>query len=161
MNDTVIRIGELARRSGVPASALRFYEEQGLIASLPRTGGPRRYPRETLRRVGFIRIAQNVGLTLADIHAALATLPEQRTPTRHDWERLSRAWQPLLQARIDQLTALRNQLGSCIGCGCLSLKACKLYNPDDAAGRLGSGARYLLGDRAQDAMRFADREDAE
>jgi MerR family redox-sensitive transcriptional activator SoxR len=146
MNEPVITIGELAKRSGVAASAIRFYEEQGLISSTRTAGGQRQYQRETLRRVGFIRAAQAVGLNLSEIRSALETLPGQRTPTKRDWERLSRAWQPLLQERIDGLIALRDQLASCVGCGCLSLKSCSLYNPQDVAQRRGSGARYLLGD---------------
>lgn len=141
-----IAIGELARRSGVPASALRFYEERGLIAGGRSASGRRQYPRHVLRRVGFIRAAQNVGLALDEIAAALASLPEGRTPTKADWQRLSAGWTPLLDARIAALTRLRDQLGACIGCGCLSLKACKLYNPQDRAAGKGSGARYLVGD---------------
>ncbi|MGA7812696.1 redox-sensitive transcriptional activator SoxR [Caballeronia sp.] len=149
MNETVITIGELAKRSGVATSAIRFYEEQGLISSTRTSGGQRQYRRETLRRVGFIRAAQAVGLNLSDIGSALDTLPGQRTPTKKDWERLSRAWQPMLQERIDTLIALRDQLASCVGCGCLSLKSCSLYNPGDVARRRGSGARYLLGDTSR------------
>jgi MerR family redox-sensitive transcriptional activator SoxR len=149
MNETVVAIGELAKRSGVAASAIRFYEEQGLISSSRTEGGQRQYRRETLRRVGFIRAAQAVGLNLAEIRSALETLPGRRTPTKQDWERLSRAWQPLLQERIDGLIALRDQLASCVGCGCLSLKSCSLYNPQDVAKRRGSGPRYLLGDTAR------------
>ena len=145
-----LAIGSLARRAGVPASTLRFYEDQGLIRGSRSAGNQRRYPKETLRRVAFIRIAQSVGLSLDEIRQALATLPEQRTPTVADWARLSRAWQPLIQARIDAMTRLRDQLDACIGCGCLSLKACKLYNPQDAAARLGAGPRYLLGHRPAD-----------
>jgi MerR family redox-sensitive transcriptional activator SoxR len=148
VNDTVISIGELAQRSGVATSAIRFYEDQGLINSTRTAGGQRQYRKDTLRRVGFIRAAQAVGLNLSDIRAALETLPGRRTPTKQDWERLSRSWQPLLTERIDRLLALRDRLASCVGCGCLSLKSCALYNPDDAAGRRGSGARYLLGDTA-------------
>jgi MerR family transcriptional regulator, redox-sensitive transcriptional activator SoxR len=149
MNETVMTIGELAKRSGVATSAIRFYEEQGLIVSTRTEGGQRQYRRDTLRRVGFIRAAQAVGLNLAEIRSALETLPGRRTPTKQDWERLSRKWQPLLQSRIDGLIALRDQLASCVGCGCLSLKACALYNPDDAARRRGSGARYLMGDTSR------------
>jgi MerR family redox-sensitive transcriptional activator SoxR len=149
MNETVITIGELAKRSGVATSAIRFYEEQGLISSTRTSGGQRQYRRETLRRVGFIRAEQAVGLNLSDIRSALDTLPGQRTPTKRDWERLSRAWQPMLQERIDTLIALRDQLASCVGCGCLSLKSCSLYNPDDVARRRGSGARYLQGDTSR------------
>jgi MerR family transcriptional regulator, redox-sensitive transcriptional activator SoxR len=158
MNDSVITIGELASRSGVASSAIRFYEEQGLIGSTRTEGGQRRYPRDVLRRVGFIRAAQAVGLNLAEIRAALATLPGQRTPTKQDWQRLSRTWQPLLQERIDALVALRDQLASCVGCGCLSLKACSLYNPGDAARRRGSGPRYLRGDTSRAVLAGADHE---
>ncbi|WP_321888286.1 redox-sensitive transcriptional activator SoxR [Paraburkholderia bannensis] len=162
MNESAISIGELAKRSGVAPSAIRFYEEQGLISSSRTAGGQRQYRRETLRRVGFIRAAQAVGLNLSEIRSALDTLPGQRTPTKRDWERLSRAWQPLLQARIDGLIALRDQLASCVGCGCLSLTACSLYNPDDVARRRGSGARYLLGDTSRSVLveDAADKRDA-
>lgn len=142
----LIAIGELARRAGMAASALRFYEAQGLIAGVRSAGGRRLYPRHVLRRVAFIRAAQALGLGLADIQAALAGLPDGRTPTKADWQRLGRGWQPLIDARIASLQRLRDKLAGCIGCGCLSLKACALYNPDDAAGSLGEGARYLAGD---------------
>jgi MerR family redox-sensitive transcriptional activator SoxR len=144
--DSWIPIGELARRSGIAASALRFYEDAGLLSSARSEAGRRQYPRGVLRRVAFIRAAQAVGLTLDDIRAALATLPDGRTPTPADWQRLSRGWQPLLDERIAALTRLRNQLSSCIGCGCLSLSKCALYNPGDKAALKGSGPRYLLGD---------------
>lgn len=145
--DSWLTIGALAQRAGVATSAVRFYEAQGLLRGSRTEGNQRRYAKETLRRVAFIRIAQGVGLSLDEVRAALATLPEQRTPTPADWARLSRAWKPLIDARIAALAALRDQLDSCIGCGCLSLKTCKLYNPADSAARLGSGPRYLLGDR--------------
>jgi len=150
MKETSISIGELARRSGVASSAIRFYEEQGLISSGRTEGGQRQYRRDALRRIGFVRAAQAVGLNLAEIRSALATLPGQRTPTKQDWQRLSRTWQPMLQERIDALIALRDQLASCVGCGCLSLKACSLYNPGDIARSKGSGARYLMGDSSGD-----------
>lgn len=143
----VLAIGELARRAGVAASALRFYEQQGLIAGGRSAGGRRLYPRHVLRRVAFIRAAQAVGLGLGEIRAALDSLPDGRTPTPADWQRLGRAWQPLLDERIAALQRLRDQLASCIGCGCLSLKACALYNPADRAAAQGAGARYLAGDR--------------
>ena len=146
MNETLISIGELSERAGVPHSALRFYEAQGLLKSARTAGGQRRYARDMLRRVAFIRSAQNVGLRLEDIVAALAQLPESRTPTKSDWTRLSKRWCSVLDERIHALVALRDQLDQCIGCGCLSLTACKLYNPADAAGVRGSGPRYLLGD---------------
>ena len=144
-----VEIGTLARRAGVAASALRFYEAQGLLAGSRSEGGRRRYPRAALRRVAFIRVAQSVGLSLTDIRAALDTLPDQRTPTQADWQRLSRSWQPLLDARIAALTQLRDQLSACIGCGCLSMQKCKLYNPADGAAGLGAGARYLMGDSSK------------
>lgn len=148
MAENLITIGALARRAGVAASTLRFYETQGLLGSTRTGGGQRQYPRSTLRRVAFVRVAQSVGLNLQQIAAALATLPDGRTPTRADWQRLSRAWAPLLDERIATLQRLRDQLGTCIGCGCLSLQRCKLYNPNDAAAARGAGPRYLLGDRA-------------
>ena len=148
--DGWIPIGELARRSGVAASALRFYEEAGLLASGRSESGRRQFSRSSLRRVAFIRAAQAVGLSLDDIRAALATLPDGRTPNQADWQRLSRGWQPLLDARIAALTQLRDQLNSCIGCGCLSLTKCALYNPGDKAATRGAGARYLLGDRSSE-----------
>ena len=147
--DHCIPIGELARRSGLAASALRFYEDAGLLASSRSESGRRQYPRSGLRRVAFIRAAQAVGLTLDEIRAALAALPDGRTPTQADWQRLSRGWQPLLDARIAALTRLRDQLSSCIGCGCLSLSKCALYNPADKAAAKGAGARFLLGDKPE------------
>jgi MerR family transcriptional regulator, redox-sensitive transcriptional activator SoxR len=145
-----VSIGELAARTDVAPSALRFYEAQGLIRSVRTGGGQRRFPREVMRRVAFIRIAQRVGLTLDEIRAALASLPRSRTPTPADWARLSKAWRPRLDEQIAVLTRLRDQLSSCIGCGCLSLKACALYNGEDRAAALGAGPRYLLGDRPSD-----------
>jgi len=143
-----IAIGDLAKRSGIAASALRFYEEQGLISSERSAGGHRHYARTELRRVAFIGAAQNVGLTLEQIRSALQGLPEGRTPTAADWTRLSREWRPLIDARIAALTQLRDQLDACIGCGCLSLKKCALYNPGDSAAERGSGPRYWLGDKS-------------
>lgn len=139
-----LTIGEVAERAGVSASALRFYEREGLIGSTRSDGGQRRYQREVLRRVAFVRAAQRVGLSLDGIRDALATLPDGRTPTTPDWARLSRSWRPLLDARIAELERLRDRLDSCIGCGCLSLGACTLANPDDAAAADGPGARWLL-----------------
>ena len=146
MSEAFIAIGDLARRAGVAASALRFYESQGLIHAARSDGGRRHFPRSTLRRVAFVRAAQAVGLTLEEIKAALATLPDGRTPTKADWALLSAAWRPSIDARIAALTRLRDALTSCIGCGCLSMEACALYNPADTARRRGAGARYLLGD---------------
>lgn len=145
-----VSIGELAARTDVAPSALRFYEAQGLIRAVRSTGGQRRFPREVIRRVAFVRIAQRVGLTLDEIRTALASLPKSRTPTKADWARLSRTWRPRLDEQIGVLTRLRDQLTSCIGCGCLSLKACALYNGGDRAATLGAGPRYLLGDRPSD-----------
>lgn len=136
-------IGEVARRSGMAASALRFYETLGLISSQRSAAGRRRYPRSVLRRLAFIRAARNVGLSLDEIGDALATLPEGRSPTKADWERLSRSWRSRLDEQIDGLMALRDGLTSCIGCGCLSLRHCALANPGDVAASAGSGARYL------------------
>ncbi|AXE32136.1 redox-sensitive transcriptional activator SoxR [Chromobacterium phragmitis] len=144
METFTISIGRLAKRTGVAASALRFYESKGLIHSVGEAGKTRRYRRDAMRRVSFIRVAQAMGMSLQDIGAALAGLPQQRTPTADDWARISRNWRPLLQARIDALCRLRDQLDSCIGCGCLSLERCRLYNPEDAAGERGSGPRFLL-----------------
>lgn len=139
-----LSIGDLARRAGVATSALRFYEAEGLIAGVRSSGGHRRYPRHVLRRVGFIRAAQSVGLTLPAIRAALATLPEGRTPSKADWTRLAGPWRTILDERIAALQRLRDQLDGCIGCGCLSMKSCALYNPNDAAGDQGTGARFLM-----------------
>ena len=139
-----LTIGELAERSGVAASALRFYEQRGLIASERTGGNQRRYRRAMLRRVAVIRAAQAVGLSLEEIGAALERLPDGRTPTKRDWERLSRSWQSTLDARIAALQDLRDDLTGCIGCGCLSLQRCSLLNPGDVAAGSGSGPRYLL-----------------
>jgi MerR family redox-sensitive transcriptional activator SoxR len=149
----LIDIAELAARSGVAASALRFYEAEGLIEAFRSPGKRRRFPRATLRRLAFIRAAQAVGLTLEEIKAALARLPQQRTPTKADWEKISTEWAPLLDEKIAALTRLRGALTSCIGCGCLSLANCALYNPGDAARVKGAGARYLLGDDPLQFMR--------
>jgi MerR family transcriptional regulator, redox-sensitive transcriptional activator SoxR len=140
----LLTIGELAARSGVAASALRFYEARGLIQSTRSGGNQRRYPRPQLRRVAFIRIAQRVGLSLDEIAEALATLPGGRTPNKSDWARLSAAWQDRLNEQIGLLERLRDRLTSCIGCGCLSLQRCKISNPDDALAEEGAGPRYLL-----------------
>jgi MerR family redox-sensitive transcriptional activator SoxR len=143
----LLTIGEVARRSGVAASALRFYEERGLIISERAGSGHRRYPRPVLRRVAFIVFAQRIGLTLDEIGAELAGLPPERVPDRRDWSRLSRRWAARIDARIAELERLKLGLAECIGCGCLSLERCRLANPDDRAGRLGPGPRYWVGDR--------------
>jgi MerR family redox-sensitive transcriptional activator SoxR len=142
----LMTIGEIARRSGVATSALRFYESEGLIQSERNESGHRRYHADVLRRVSFIRTAQLVGLSLGEIRQALSSLPDGRTPNARDWERLARSWQPVLDERIRLLTRMRDQLDSCIGCGCLSLTACGLWNPGDIAAETGDGPRYLLSD---------------
>jgi MerR family redox-sensitive transcriptional activator SoxR len=142
----LLTIGETARRSGVATSALRFYESRGLIRSQRVEGNHRRYNRATLRRIAIIRVAQTLGFSLAEIGQAFESLPEQRNPTRRDWERLSTRWGRQLEQRIAALQNLRDQLDGCIGCGCLSLNRCALYNAGDGAASLGDGPRYLLGD---------------
>ena len=138
-----LTIGQLAERSGVATSAIRFYESRGLLTSVRTTGNQRRYPQSTLRRVAFIRTAQRIGLSLDEIGAALATLPEGRTPTKSDWHRLSNAWRPRLDEQIRRIELLRDRLDRCIGCGCLSLKSCWLTNPDDEMAADGPGAVLL------------------
>jgi MerR family redox-sensitive transcriptional activator SoxR len=142
-----LSIGEVARRSGVASSALRFYEQRGLIASERAGSGHRRYPRPVLRRIAFIVFAQRIGLTLNEIAAELAKLPEHQAPTRRDWSRLSSSWSARIDQRIAELERLRAGLTECIGCGCLSLDRCKLANPNDRAARGGPGPRYWLQDR--------------
>ncbi len=141
-----LAIGDFAARSGVAPSALRYYEKQGLLRSRRTGGGQRRYARAELRRLAFVRIAQRVGLSLDEIKNALSTLPDERTPTKADWERLSRRWQDRLDEQIALLERLRDNLTGCIGCGCLSLRRCALSNPDDTMASKGPGPRYLLGD---------------
>ena len=141
-----LTIGEMATRSGVRTSTLRYYEERGLISSERTPGGQRRYARETLRRVAVIRAAQILGLTLEEIRGALSELPQARTPDRYDWERLSQTWRSSLEARIAELQALRDKLSGCIGCGCLSLENCSIFNSGDRAAGAGAGPRYLFGE---------------
>ncbi len=143
----LLTIGETARRSGVAASALRFYEERGLISSERAGSGHRRFPRPVLRRIAFIVFAQRVGLSLEEIGAELAKLPPQQAPNRRDWSRLSATWSSRIDQRIAELERLKAGLTECIGCGCLSLDRCKLANPGDRAARLGAGPRYWIGDR--------------
>ena len=138
-----LTIGQLSARSGVATSALRYYEDLGLIASERSAGNQRRFPQHMLRRVAFIRSAQRVGLTLDEVAEALATLPAGRTPTKADWSRLSRAWRPRIDEQIARLELLRQRLDSCIGCGCLSLRTCALNNPEDEAADRGPGAVFL------------------
>jgi MerR family transcriptional regulator, redox-sensitive transcriptional activator SoxR len=146
MASTPLTIGEVSRRSGVASSALRFYEERGLIASERAGSGHRRYPRAVLRRIAFIVFAQRIGLTLDEIGEELARLPGDRVPNRRDWSRLSRRWSGRIDDRIAELQRLKRGLTECIGCGCLSLERCKLANPDDRASRRGPGPRYWVGD---------------
>ena len=144
----LLTIGEVARRSGVAASALRFYEDRGLIRSeRVGSGGHRRYARRVLRRIAFIVFAQRVGLTLDEIGDELAKLPPDRAPTRRDWSRLSRGWSARIDDRIAELERLKAGLTECIGCGCLSLDRCRLTNPGDRAASAGPGPRYWIGDR--------------
>lgn len=138
-----LSVGEVAARSGLAVSAIHFYEAQGLIRSWRSPGNQRRYPREVLRRVAVIKVAQRTGIPLAEIRDALATLPDGRTPTAQDWRRLSAQWKAALDARIERLARLRDQLSDCIGCGCLSLRSCPLRNPWDQLAEEGPGARLL------------------
>ncbi|MFF9279956.1 redox-sensitive transcriptional activator SoxR [Streptomyces griseosporeus] len=147
-----LTVGQLAARSGAAVSALHFYEAKGLISSRRTAGNQRRYSRDTLRRVAFVRAAQRVGIPLATIREALAELPEGRTPTREDWARLSEKWRSELDERIRQLNRLRDHLTDCIGCGCLSLDSCVLSNPDDTFGDRLTGSR-LMAERAERADR--------
>jgi len=142
--EDLLTIGEVAARSGLAASAIRFYERQGLVLAERTASGQRRFRRDVLRRLAFIRIAQRVGLSLEEIVTALAGLPADRAPNRKDWQRLTRDWRERLDERIMLLEALRGGLSECIGCGCLSLRTCALSNPGDVASSLGTGPRYLL-----------------
>jgi MerR family transcriptional regulator, redox-sensitive transcriptional activator SoxR len=142
----LLTIGAMSERTGVAPSALRYYEAEGLIHATRTTGGQRRYAREMVRRVSFIKVAQELGLSLHEIGEALASLPDGRTPTARDWERLATSWRPRIDSQIAMLERLRDRLGRCIGCGCLSLGYCKILNPDDAARLRGPGPRYILDD---------------
>jgi len=141
---TLLSIGDVSRRSGVASSALRFYEQRGLIASERAGSGHRRYPRSVLRRIAFIVFAQRIGLTLAEIDDELAKLPADRAPTRRDWSRLSSSWSSRIDERIAELERLKAGLTECIGCGCLSLERCKLANPGDRVAGLGPGPRFWV-----------------
>lgn len=144
MRPEYLTVGQMAARSGVAVSTLHYYEAQGLIKSQRTSGNQRRYSRDTLRRVAIIRVAQRVGLPLKTIRETLASLPDDRVPTVADWTRLSAEWRAELDARIEQLRRLRDQLSDCIGCGCLSIERCRLRNPGDALGRQGPGPRRLM-----------------
>lgn len=141
-----LTIGEASRRSGVASSTLRFYEKRGLIRSVRTSGNHRLYHREMLRRISVVRVAQTLGLTLEEIAEAMAELPNRRTPTKRDWERLSKRWRGQLDARIAQMQRVREKLTRCIGCGCLSLKSCALHNREDHVAATGPGPRFLLND---------------
>ena len=149
MPDAELTIGEVSARSGVAASAIRFYEAEGLISARRTEGNQRRYQRAVLRRIALIQAGKAAGIPLDEIRAALDTLPAGRTPTRRDWERFSRAWRKDIDRRIATLQSIRNRMTTCIGCGCLSIDKCELLNPDDEASRKGPGAHYLQRDSAR------------
>lgn len=143
MSESLLSVGKVAKRSGVKVSTLHFYEEKGLISSYRNNGNQRRYKKDVLRRISVIKAAQKVGVTLAEIKNAFSNLPDNRTPTTEDWKKLASAWQTQLQARISYLENLKNSLSGCIGCGCLSMKNCPLYNPDDELAQKGHGPVIL------------------
>jgi MerR family redox-sensitive transcriptional activator SoxR len=146
----LLTIGDLARRTGLSVSAIRFYEQRGLVAAIRTAGNQRRFARSDIRRLSFALIAQQLGLSLGQIEAELATLPAGRTPTREDWQAVSRRIRGALDEKIALLSQTRDKLDGCIGCGCLSLDRCALYNPGDRAAQAGAGPRFLLGDKAED-----------
>ncbi len=150
---SALPIGKLASRTGLSVTAIRFYEAEGLVSSLRNAGGQRRFSRSDVRRLSFVKICQGLGFSLAEIRAALSRLPDGRTPTKRDWEKLSREFSKDIEQRIQALTQLRDTLSGCIGCGCLSLSKCRLYNPDDRAAELGAGPRYLMGESPDDIGR--------
>lgn len=143
----LLTIGDLSERTGLSVSAIRFYEEKGLVHPSRNAGGQRRFLRADIRRLSFVLVAQEFGFSIAEIAAQLQRLPEGRAPTKADWTRISRDFRSHLDRKIERMTALRNKLDGCIGCGCLSMKTCQLYNAGDAAASKGRGPRYLLGDR--------------
>jgi MerR family redox-sensitive transcriptional activator SoxR len=146
----LLTIGELARRTGMSVSAIRYYEERGLVSAIRTSGNQRRFPRSDIRRVSFALIGQQLGLTLGQIEAELTTLPHGRAPTRSDWEAISARIRGAIETKITMLERTRGLLDGCIGCGCLSLDRCALYNPGDRAARAGAGPRFLMGDQAGD-----------
>ena len=154
MATALLSIGELSRRTGLSVSAIRFYEARGLVTAVRTSGNQRRLLRADIRRLSFAQIAQQLGLTLGEISAELATLPQGRAPTRQDWRGISRRIRGALERRIHMLEKTRELLDGCIGCGCLSLDRCRLFNPGDRAAKAGAGPRFLLGDRPKD---FEDR----
>lgn len=149
VEEPVLSIGKLAARTGLAVSAIRYYETQGLVRALRTEAGQRRFRRSDIRRLSFVRIAQQLGFPLSRIAAVLAELPQGRTPDREDWARIADGFRGDLDARIETLTRMRDNLDGCIGCGCLSLKKCALFNPGDAAAAKGAGPRYLMGDRPE------------
>lgn len=149
----LISIGVLAERTGLAITAIRFYENQGLISSTRNASGHRRFKRTDIRRLSFVKICQSLGFSLNDIHDVLSTLPNNRTPNKRDWERLSLQFSADIDKRIAGLQLLKENLSGCIGCGCLSMAKCRLYNPNDQAAELGSGPRYLLGNTTDDAQK--------
>ncbi len=150
--EPTLPIGEVADRTGLAVSAIRFYEKTGLITAERAPSGHRRFPRSTIRRVSFILICQNLGYSLQEIGSHLDSLPEGRTPTDEDWANMATSFRSEVDDRIERLTSLRDNLEGCIGCGCLSLQRCAIYNPTDAAASLGAGPRYLLGDSSGDVL---------
>ncbi len=146
----LLTIGELARRTGLSVSAIRFYEHRGLVSAIRTGGNQRRFMRSDIRRLSFALIAHRLGLTLAEVETELATLPDGRAPTQQDWEGISKRLRSRLDAKIEMLERTRDLLEGCIGCGCLSLERCGLYNPGDRAARAGPGPRFLLGNRASE-----------
>jgi MerR family redox-sensitive transcriptional activator SoxR len=150
MRQAGLSIGALAKRTGLSVSAIRYYEAEGLVAPWRNDGGQRRFERADIRRLSFVLIAQKFGFSLAKIREELKQLPQGRAPTQDDWRRISAAFRDEIDARIETLTKLRDTLDGCIGCGCLSLEVCKLYNANDKAATRGTGPRYLLGDRSAD-----------
>ncbi|MSP74920.1 MAG: redox-sensitive transcriptional activator SoxR [Rhodospirillaceae bacterium] len=150
MPTSLLSIGDLSHRTGISVSAIRFYEARGLVRAIRTSGNQRRFMRSDIRRLSFALIAQQLGLKLTEIETELATLPQGRTPTRQDWQAISKQIKSTLQAKIEMLEKTRDLLDGCIGCGCLSLDRCALYNRDDRAARAGAGPRFLLGDRPQD-----------
>lgn len=150
LRPTGLSIGQISERTGLAPSAIRFYEEQGIVFPHRTDTGQRRYERADIRRLSFVMISQSLGFSISEIRTALATLPENRTPTKADWQAISEQFRRALDDRIAQMTALRDRLDGCIGCGCLSLSNCKLYNPEDRARARGTGPRYLMGDTPSD-----------
>ncbi len=146
-SNQIMSIGDLAERTGLAVSAIRFYETKGLVTPERNTGGQRRYLRSDIRRLSFVQVAQQLGFSIEDIRTALAGLPEGRTPTQKDWEKISRDFRAHLDERIARMTRLRDYLEGCIGCGCLSMKKCALVNPEDGLKKFGAGARAVLGDK--------------